>query len=57
MNRKLLLLLPLCFVIPTYYKKNELFPLTDLHIHLKGNFGMKDAIAKSRAENISYGQI
>jgi hypothetical protein len=55
MNRKLLLLLPLCFVISTHCKKNEPFPLTDLHIHLKGNFGMEDAIAKSRAENINYG--
>lgn len=36
-------------------KNNESFPITDLHIHLKGNFDIDDAIAKSKAENINYG--
>jgi hypothetical protein len=31
------------------------FPITDLHIHLKGNFTLKDAVKKSAAENIKYG--
>jgi hypothetical protein len=31
------------------------FPITDLHIHLKGNFTIEDAVRKSAAENINYG--
>jgi len=31
------------------------FKITDLHVHLKGNFTIDDAIAKSKAENIDYG--
>lgn len=55
MNRKLFVLLSAIFIISTNCKKNEPFPITDLHIHLKGNFHMEDAIAKSKAENINYG--
>ncbi|MCE5347576.1 MAG: hypothetical protein LLG13_15005 [Bacteroidales bacterium] len=33
---------------------NEL-PITDLHIHLKGNFKIEDAVQKSKKENIKYG--
>jgi len=36
-------------------KNNEPFPITDLHIHLKGDFSIDDAIKKSEAENINYG--
>jgi hypothetical protein len=31
------------------------FPITDLHIHLKGGFKMQDAVLKSKKENIQYG--
>jgi len=31
------------------------FPITDLHIHLKGDFAIEDAVRKSEAENIQYG--
>lgn len=31
------------------------FPLTDLHIHLKGKLTLEDAAGKSEAENIRYG--
>ena len=31
------------------------FPLTDLHVHLKGGFTIEDAVRKSEAENIQYG--
>jgi hypothetical protein len=31
------------------------FPITDLHVHLKGDFTVDDAVRKSEAENISYG--
>jgi len=34
---------------------NNPFKITDLHVHLKGNFTIDDAIAKSKAENIDYG--
>ena len=30
-------------------------PLTDLHVHLKGDFAIDDAVRKSEAENIRYG--
>lgn len=31
------------------------FPLTDLHVHLKGKLTIEDAAKKSKAENIQYG--
>jgi histidinol phosphatase-like PHP family hydrolase len=31
------------------------FPITDLHVHLKGGFTLEDAVKKSKAENIKYG--
>lgn len=31
------------------------FPLTDLHVHLKGKFTIDDAVRKSQAEGIDYG--
>lgn len=31
------------------------FPITDLHVHLKGDFTIEDAVRKSEAENIGYG--
>lgn len=31
------------------------FPITDLHVHLKGNFTIDDAVPKSDAEGIQYG--
>lgn len=34
--------------------RNE-FPLTDLHVHLKGKLTIQDAAKKSRDENIQYG--
>lgn len=36
-------------------QKKSSFPLTDLHIHIKGGFTIEDAIAKSKAEGINYG--
>jgi hypothetical protein len=35
--------------------KTKEFPITDLHIHLKGNFTLDDAVKKSAAEKINYG--
>jgi hypothetical protein len=31
------------------------FPITDLHVHIKGDFTIEDAVRKSEAENIRYG--
>lgn len=31
------------------------FPITDLHVHLKGNLTIEDAVRKSRSEGIQYG--
>lgn len=36
-------------------KRNEEFQITDLHVHLKGNFTIEDAVKKSQDENIRYG--
>lgn len=36
-------------------KNTSEFPLTDLHIHLKGDFTIEDAAEKSKKENIRYG--
>jgi len=31
------------------------FPITDLHVHLKGGLTLQDAVKKSKTENIQYG--
>jgi histidinol phosphatase-like PHP family hydrolase len=36
---------------------NRSFPITDLHIHLKGGFRIEDAVLKSKNENIRYGIV
>ncbi len=36
-------------------KSSSDFPITDLHIHIKGGFTIDDAIAKSKQEHITYG--
>jgi histidinol phosphatase-like PHP family hydrolase len=36
-------------------KEKEQIPITDLHIHLKGDFSIDDAVKKSQSENIKYG--
>lgn len=55
MNRKLLITIIAISLISMSCKKNEPLHITDLHIHLKGNLGIEDAVIKSEAENISYG--
>lgn len=37
--------------------QKESFPITDLHVHLKGGFTLADAVKKSKDENISYGIV
>ncbi|MEI8225691.1 MAG: hypothetical protein WCG82_07165 [Bacteroidota bacterium] len=36
---------------------NNSFPITDLHIHLKGDFNIENAVLKSKNENIRYGIV
>ena len=38
-------------------QNNSSFPITDLHVHLKGGFTIEDAVLKSKNENISYGIV
>jgi hypothetical protein len=38
-------------------KNNSNFPITDLHIHIKGDFKIEDAVLKSKNENIRYGIV
>jgi hypothetical protein len=55
MKTKIALLIVTLSLILMNCRKNEQFPITDLHIHLKGDFGIEDALKKSKAENIRYG--
>jgi len=52
--RRNLALIIITFILSGCVGKNS-FPLTDLHIHLKGNLTIADAAKKSRDENIQYG--
>jgi hypothetical protein len=38
-------------------KSTDTFPITDLHVHLKGDFDIEDAVIKSKEENIQYGIV
>jgi hypothetical protein len=55
MKRSNIILAVAAFLIITGCKNKIDFPITDLHIHLKGGFTLEDAVKKSKAENISYG--
>jgi hypothetical protein len=57
MNRNSLIVMALIsFLLTSYTNKNN-FPLTDLHIHVKGGFTIADAVAKSKKENMRYGIV
>lgn len=55
MKRQFLQLFIVIFFISMSCNNDKSFPITDLHIHLKGNLTFEDAIAKSKNENINYG--
>jgi histidinol phosphatase-like PHP family hydrolase len=55
MKTRLILIIVAISIYTTGCKNTEQFPLTDLHIHLKGGFTIEDAVKKSKAENINYG--
>jgi len=53
-KRLFLISLTLAFISVSCRQTAE-FPITDLHVHLKGDFSIEDAVRKSEAENIRYG--
>ena len=55
MKKKLFVVLLIMFFITAGCRQTATFPITDLHVHLKGDFGIEDAVRKSEAENIQYG--
>ena len=57
MKSKLIVTVFAIFLISMSCGNNDQFPVTDLHIHLKGDFGIEDAVRKSEAEKINYGIV
>jgi hypothetical protein len=54
MKNRVVLLFAFAIVFAGCRQKAD-FPITDLHVHIKGNFTLDDAVRKSEAENIRYG--
>ncbi|MBW6502002.1 MAG: hypothetical protein K0B05_11470 [Bacteroidales bacterium] len=54
MKNRVVLLFAFAIVFAGCRQKAD-FPITDLHVHIKGNFTLDDAVKKSEAENIRYG--
>jgi len=57
MMKKNLLITFVLVVVLSGCKSSNNFPITDLHIHLKGDFYIEDAVLKSKNENIRYGIV
>jgi len=57
MKTRLFLITIAMFLISTNCKDIKPLQITDLHIHLKGDFTIEDAVKKSKAENINYGIV
>jgi hypothetical protein len=55
MKRSLIVISILLSVILTSCKVKSDFPLTDLHVHIKGKLTIEDLAKKSKEENIQYG--
>lgn len=55
MKRNIVLTIVLFTFLLMNCKNNSSFPITDLHIHLKGGFTIQDAVIKSKNEHIRYG--
>jgi hypothetical protein len=54
-KRYLVFIIVLCPLLIYNCKNKSDFPLTDLHIHLKGKLTLEDAARKSQEEKIQYG--
>lgn len=57
MERNSSILIGLSLVLLICCRNNDSFPLTDLHIHIKGDFKIEDAVLKSKNEGIRYGIV
>lgn len=55
MKKQFFLVLLILVLISAGCRQTVEFPITDLHVHLKGDFTIEDAVRKSEAENIRYG--
>jgi hypothetical protein len=55
MKRNFVLIVVLFLFLLSSCRGKSDFPLTDLHIHLKGRLTIEDAAKKSKDENIQYG--
>ncbi len=55
MKRSLLVIIILTLLTGMSCRVKTSFPLTDLHVHLKGKLTIEDAAKKSKEENIQYG--
>jgi len=55
MKKRLTAIIALISLLLTSCHDKSDFPITDLHIHLKGKFTLEDAVKKSKEENIQYG--
>jgi len=53
-TRKIIIIMSIALITLSCNKTEE-FPITDLHIHLKGNLTLDDAVKKSAEEKINYG--
>ncbi len=57
MKRNSVIIIALLSFLFMSYKPDSDFPITDLHIHIKGGFTIQDAVLKSKSENIRYGIV
>jgi hypothetical protein len=55
MKRRLTAIVATVSLLFTSCQDKSDFPITDLHIHLKGKLTIEDAVKKSKEENIQYG--
>jgi len=55
MKKQFYLIISLIAIFLSGCNSEPQMKITDLHVHLKGNLTIDDAVAKSKAENIDYG--
>ena len=55
MKKHLLYVIALTIIASLSCSNETPFKITDLHVHIKGNLTLEDAVKKSEAENIDYG--
>lgn len=55
MKKHLFAVIALTIIASLSFINETPFKITDLHVHIKGNLTLEDAVNKSKAENIDYG--